>query len=382
MTMRSDNSKIKIVEVIADSNLGGGSRHVLGLLKNINKDQFDVLLIAPRGWLTTRATKIKDVRLNIIEFKSKFDFRSLIKLKKNIAEFRARDNPFGPIIIHAHGPRAGYFCRLATRVGEKFVYTEHLWNEDFRLKNRLNGFFQLQGLRSICKKANLIIAVSNSVKKFLLAKIVSDKNKVLVVPNAVDISADEPKIIRPPAADRGGELLIGTVGTLNRQKGQIYLIRAMHRVIKSLPKTKLEIIGAGPDEERLRKEIDRLGLEAKIQLLGEQKEVKKMMKDWDLFVLPSLSETFGLVILEAFETGIPVLATSVGGVPEIVKNGETGVLVPPADPERMAKAICWLLAEKKERAKLARAADESLKQHYDWSKIITDIENIYLALAK
>jgi len=378
--MRS--SKIKLVQVIADSALGGGPRHVFGLLKNIDREKFDTLLVAPRGWLITRAARIPGVGVRTVEFKSKFDLGSLSKLKKNVAEFRAGDNPFGPIIIHAHGPRAGYFCRLAVRAGERFVYTEHLWNADFHLKNRLNSFFQLRGLKSVCKKANLIIAVSNSVKKFLLAKIVSDKNKVVVIPNAVEISDDEPKIIRRPGRDRGGELLIGSVGALNRQKGQIYLIRAMHRVIKSLPKTSLEIIGDGPDKEILKKEIDRLGLEAKIQLLGEQKEVKKIMKDWDLFVLPSLSETFGLVILEAFEVGIPVVATSVGGLPEIVKNGQTGVLVSPADPERLAKAICWLLAERRERAKLARAAYESLKKHFDWSKIIIELEEKYQKLAQ
>lgn len=378
--MRSN--KIKLIQVIADSNLGGGSRHVLGILQNIDKEKFDVLLIAPRGWLTTRATKIKDLRVKIIEFRSKFDLASLAKLKKNIAEFRAEDNPFGPIVIHAHGPRAGYFCRYSVRFGEKFIYTEHLWNSDFQLKNRLNSFFQLAGLKSIYRKADLIVAVSNSVKKFLLGKIIGDKDKIVVIPNAIEISDDEPKIIRRPGRDRGGELLIGTVGALNQQKGQIYLIRAMHLVNKSLPKTSLEIIGDGPDREKLKKEIDRLGLEAKIQLLGEQKEIKKFIKDWDLFVLPSLSETFGLVILEAQEIGIPVLATSVGGVPEIIKNGETGVLVPPADPERLARAICALLAEKKERTHLARNAYQSLKRNYDWSKIIVELEKKYLALAK
>ncbi len=376
------SKKIKIIEVISDSTIGGGSRHVLGLLQNINKDRFDVLLVAPRGWLTTRATKIKDVKVKIVEFKSKFDFRSLIKLKKNIAEFRSGDNPFGPIVIHAHGPRAGYFCRLAMRSGEKFVYTEHLWNSDFQLKNRLNGFVQVGGLKSVCRKADLVIAVSNSVKKFLIAKIVENSDKVKVIPNAIEISDDEPRIIRRPGRDNSGELIVGTIGALNRTKGQIYLIRAFSRVVKSLPKAKLEVIGDGPDREKLKKEIDRFDLESKIQLLGSQKEVKKIIRDWDLFVLPSLSETFGLVILEAFETGIPVLATSVGGVPEIVKNGETGVLVPSADPERMAKAICALLAEKGERAKLARAAYQILKERFDWSKIIIELEKEYQKLAQ
>jgi len=379
--MRDTEKKIKVIEVIADSALGGGPRHVLGILKHLGKEKFDVFLIAPRGWLATRAAKIKNVGVRIVEFKNKFDLGSLIKLKKNIAEFRTHSNPFGPIVIHAHGPRAGYFCRMAVRPKELFIYTEHLWNSDFHLKNPLNSILQLRGLRSICNKADLIIAVSNSVKKFLTAKIVSDKDKVVVIPNAVEISDVEPKIIRRPGRDKAG-LLIGTIGALLRQKGQIYLVRAMQRIVQSLPKTKLEIIGTGPDKELLQKEINRLGLEAKIQLLGEQKNVKKFVKDWDLFVLPSLSETFGLVVLEAMETGIPVVATSVGGLPEIIKNGQTGVLVPPADPEHLSKAILWLLAQKCDRERLAKSAYLALKKNFDWSKIIIELEEKYQKLAQ
>ena len=376
-----DNQRIKIVEVISDSQIGGGPRHVLGILKHIDKEKFDVILIAPRGWLTTQAAKIKNVGVRMAEFRSKFDFKALAKLKKDIAQFRASENPFESIIIHAHGPRAGYFCRLAVRPGERFVYTEHLWNEDFQLKNRLNSLLQLWGLKSIYRKANLVIAVSNSVKKFLNKKIIGDKDKVVVIPNAVEISADEPKIIHGPSHDKAG-LLIGTIGALNRQKGQIYLIRAMQLIVQSLPKSKLEIIGEGPDKEVLEAEIKRLGLEAKIQLLGRREKVEKIINDWDLFILPSLSETFGLSLLEAMEAGIPLVATSVGGVPEIVKNGQTGVLVPPADSEQLAKAILWLLAEKKEREKLAKAAFSALKKRYDWSRIINIIEGEYQKLAR
>lgn len=373
-------NKIKLIQVIADSAMGGGPRHVLGILKHLDKERFDLILIAPRGWLATAAAKIKNVGIRIVEFKSKFDLSSAIKLKKNIAEFRASDNPFGPIIIHAHGPRAGYFCRMAIRTGERFVYTEHLWNQDFHLQNPLNSFIQIAGLKSICKKADLVIAVSDSVRRFLLAKIAGIKEKLKVIPNAIEISGDKPKIHR--SQRETGEFLIGTVGALNCQKGQIYLIRAMRRIIQSLPRTKLEIIGSGPNKEFLQREINRLGLEAKIQLLGEQKNIKKFVKEWDLFVLPSLSETFGLSVLEAMELVIPVVATSVGGLPEIIKDGETGVLVPPADSEKLAKAILHLLTEKSEREKLSRAAFSALKKNFDWSKIIVELEKVYLALAK
>lgn len=368
--------KIKVVEVIADSSLTGGPRHVLGLISKIDKKKFDVLLVAPRGWLISEATKIAGVEIRIVDFKSKFDLRSLLKLRGDIAQFRARRNPFGPIIIHAHGPRAGYFCRIGRRSGEKFVYTEHIWSEEYQIRNYFNKLVQLSGIRSICRSADLIIAVSKSVKKFLISRKIAYENKIAVIPNAIEATGEK----FPERKSRQKELLVGTVGALVPRKGQKYLLRAFARVAESLPKARLEIVGEGSERQRLQREIKSLGLEAKVQLLGEQKKPKKFLDNWDLFVLPSISEVFGIVILEAFESGLPVIASNVGGVPEIIKNGENGVLVPPANVERLAKAISWLLAEKKDRLHLGRAGFESLKKNFDWSKIIVEIEGKYQKL--
>ena len=381
--MKDLKGKIKIVEVIADSALGGGPKHLFGLLKHLNKEKFEPILIAPRGWLTSEAVKIKGVGVRIVDFKSKFDFRLITKLKKNIAEFRTSSDPFGPIIIHAHGPRAGNFCRMSLRQGEKFIYTEHIWNDDYLLKNRLNGFLQKFWLKFVCNKADLIIAVSNSVKKFLVKKLKQDKEKVVFIPNAVEIEKNDRNSHFLRLKRRlVGEFIVGNIGSLVPQKGQIYLIRAFKRVSASFTKAKLEIVGDGPSRKILAEEIKRLDLESKIQLLGRQKEIKRLLVNWDLFVLPSLSETFGLSVLDAMEVGVPVIASSVGGLPEIIKNGKSGVLVPPADPERLARAILWLLTEKKERDALSACASDSLKKTFDWSKIIVEIEEVYLSVIK
>lgn len=368
-------SKTKIIQVIADSSLGGGSKHVLGLLKNIDKDKFSVLLIAPRGWLTAEAVKIKDVKVKIVEFRSKWDLSSFSKLRKDIAEFRKSGDPFGPIIIHAHGPRAGSFCRLAIRQGEKFVYTEHIWSGDYHLKNPFNSILQKSGLRGIYRRSDLLIAVSKSVKTFI-EKFGISKDKIAIVPNAVEIGESNAE------KSHSDKLMVGTIGTLNKQKGQIYLIQAFKRVAESLPKARLEIIGDGPEREKLLRTIKELGLESRVQLLGKIDKPKRYLEKWDLFVLPSLSETFGLVILEAFQSHVPVVATCVGGIPELIIDDKTGYLVPPANSEKLAKAISYLLAEKKKRESLADEAYKTLKAKYDWSKIIVDIEKNYLDLVK
>ncbi|MCX6812343.1 MAG: glycosyltransferase family 4 protein [Candidatus Berkelbacteria bacterium] len=365
--------KIKLIQVIADSAVGGGPKHLLGILKHIEKSKFDILLIAPRGWLTREATKIAGVKVQVIDFKSKFDLASLTKLKKNIAEFRSSFDPFGPIFIHAHGPRAGWFCRFAVRSGERFFYTEHLWNEDFELANFANDFFQKRGLKLICRRADKVIAVSKSVEKFLAGGI-CDSKKIVVIPNGVEIVEGKKN-----ADENQKEIIIGTIGALNKQKGQIYLVRVMPRILQSFPRARLEIIGEGPERKNLAAEIDRLGLESKIQLLGRQNQPEKFLKTWKVFVLPSLSETFGITILESFQAEVPVVASNVGGVGEIIKNNENGILVSPADSDRLAKAIMLILTEKKLRDLVIKSALVSLKTNYDWNKIITDLEKIYLS---
>jgi len=373
-SMDSKN-KTKIVQVIADSALGGGPRHVLGLINNLDKEIFDVLLIAPRGWLTTRAQKISGVNVRIVEFKNKFDLDSFIKLRKCLAEFRSSGDPFAPMIIHSHGPRAASFCRYALQPKDRFVYTEHLWNSDYHLRNPLNSLMQKNSIRSICRRADRVIAVSASVGHFLVNVLGIDRKKISIISNAIEIEGDNLRKNNPG-------LLVGTVGSLVKAKGQIYLIKAFERVLQSLPKARLEIVGDGPEKDRLLKEIKDLGLESQIQLVGKVEKPKKLIKTWDIFALPSLSETFGLVILEAFECHVPVVGSNIGGIPELIKNGETGMLVPPADPEKLAKAICYLLVEKRERQKIADHAFELLKDKYEWSKIIKEIEKEYLRLVK
>ena len=371
----TSKNKIKLVLVIADSNLGGGPKHVLGLLTHIDKEKFDVLLIAPRGWLTSRANAISGVNVKLVEFKNKLDLTSFIKLRKDIAEFQAKGDPFGPIIIHAHGPRAASFCKYVIRSKERFVYTEHIWNKDYHLKSPINSMLQKAGLKSVCKRADKVIAVSNSVKKFLVEALKLSEKDVVVVPNAIEIEDSQAR-----GRKNDGSLVIGTIGSLNKQKGHVYLIQAFSRVAKSLPKVRMEIVGDGPEHDKLLSEIKMLGLESKVQLLGKVDKPKKMLRNWDLFVLPSLSETFGLVVLEAFESKIPVVATKVGGVPELISNNETGLLVPSANPEKLSKAILYLLVEKKERVRLAENAYKILKEKYDWSKIIVELEKEYLKL--
>jgi sugar transferase (PEP-CTERM/EpsH1 system associated) len=192
------------------------------------------------------------------------------------------------------------------------------------------------------------IAVSMDLAKWLVATVGVAAEHVAQIYNGVDIDRFHPRT--EPRASLGpedfappGTFVIGTVGRMAEVKDQLTLVRAFLRLVESDPNlgkvVRLAVIGGGP----LREEAQRLLSLAKSEHLawlpGERSDIPGLMRQFDLFVLPSLREGISNTILEAMASGLPVVATRVGGNPELVEEGETGMLVPPADPDAMAEVI-------------------------------------------
>ncbi len=377
--MKKDN-KIKLVQIIADSDLSGGPKHVLGILENIDQDKFDLFLISPKGHLAEQARKIKGVRVTTVEMGSKYDIGAIYDIKSMLEKIRTSKNPFGPMIIHTHGPRAGLLGRKALSKGVLSVYTEHRWDADYHLENRLNESLQKRALKSLNFKTNLVIAVSSSVKNYLVEKRLVPKNRVKIIPNGINL--DQPKVkSKKLKAKEGNHFVIGSVGNLNKQKGYEYLLSAMPKVLKVYPHLMLEIIGDGEEKAELRSQIRELKIEHHVTLLGRKENPENYSKKWNLFVSSSIAETFGIVFLEAYKVGLPVVATSVGGVPDVVENNKTGLLVPARDSEALSKAILEVLNRPALAAKLKRGGQAKLKE-FDWKKVVKLLEQEYLNLTK
>jgi glycosyltransferase involved in cell wall biosynthesis len=143
----------------------------------------------------------------------------------------------------------------------------------------------------------------------------------------------------------------------------------------------LEIIGEGEERDNIEREIKELGLERHITLLGKRADVEKVISKWSVFVLPSIAETFGITILEAYAAGVPVIASNVSGISDLVTNKKTGILVEPEDPNAIASNIIKLLDHPAEAAKLARGGREKVKD-YEWRKVIKELEKNYLKLVE
>lgn len=379
--MSENKGKIKLVQVIADSDLSGGPKHVLGLLNNLDKDLFDCFLICPAGQLSVEARKIPGVEVINVVMKSKFDLISMFEIHGEIEKIRASNNPFGPIIIHLHGTRAGLLGGFGIKKNMPIVYTEHIYDAEYHLKNPVNEFLQKTVLKMLLRRSSSIIAVSGSVGDFLVKSGMAAKGKVQIIPNGIEIVGSGEQGAGRKIKEGNKAPIIGTIGNLNVQKGQKYLVEAMTEIHKRYPLATLEIIGEGPLREDLESLAEDLKIENRVTLLGAKKDVFAHLKHWDVFVLPSIAETFGIVILEAMQAGVPVVASKVGGILDIIEHKSEGILVPPRDPAKIAEAIKEILDHPSLAAKLKKAGKARVKD-FDWKKVIKEIEELYFTIVE
>jgi len=367
--------RIKLIQVIADSALGGGPKHVLGILKHINQKKFEPFLICPPGYLQNEAKKIDGIQVFSFDPKSKFDLVSVYYLHRTFERIRSLSDPFAPIIVHTHGPRAGLMARMVVPFGAKKVHTEHRFDDDFHLKNPINEYLQKKVLAQQNKKSDLIIAVSSSVRKYLINSNAVPKSKIVVIPNAIEFENESRSTDKKIKVSNKAPI-IGTIGNLNVQKGQTYLIEALSILRKKYPLITLEIVGEGPERNDLTEQIKITKLEHHVSLLGQKKDIEKYLHHWDVFVLSSIAETFGIVILEAMEAGVPVVASNVGGIPDIITNKKNGLLVPVRSPKAIALAVEQMIDHPTFAAKLKREARERLTD-FDWTVVIKKLEEEY-----
>jgi glycosyltransferase involved in cell wall biosynthesis len=149
------------------------------------------------------------------------------------------------------------------------------------------------------------------------------------------------------------------------------LIRAFAQVQRSLPRARLVVIGDGPEHARLRRLVQKLGLQGGVQLLGalpDDAAVRAYYRRAAVFCLPSVQEGFGIVLLEAMAAGLPIVATTAAAVPEVVPHGQAGLLVPPSDPEALAEALIALLSAPGLRAEMGAFGAEYVAR-YDWARV-------------
>jgi glycosyltransferase involved in cell wall biosynthesis len=175
-------------------------------------------------------------------------------------------------------------------------------------------------------------------------------------------------------------LLIGTVAILRAKTGHAEILDAAPVVLARFPEAHFVFAGDGPQTDNLKARIAAEGLDGRVHLLGLRRDVTNVLESLDLFVLPTHQEALGTAFIEAAALGVPAIGTNIDGVPEIVQDGSTGLLVPPLDGKALGEAIISLLADPERRAAMSRTASEFVRRQFSREKMAAGMEALYQRL--
>ncbi len=284
-----------------------------------------------------------------------------------------------PDVVHAVMYQAIQLCRLAK---SKVPFAFKLVSSP-RVHYRTRSLWTLLIDRTLKNRDDLLIAECESSREFLVQRLGYAPSKVLTIRNGVDlagwpVSKVDRQKRRMELRLGAGDLLVGAVGRLDKQKGFSTLIEAMAR----LKQTDLRcvILGEGPERSHLEALIRKHELEKHVRLYGERPDIAGWLSAFDIACLPSLWEGLPNSLLEAMALGLPVIASAVDGVPEVVENGKTGALVPPASPAALAKALKELAENPERRAALGAAAHAAILEKFTLRRMMDEYHDAYTAV--
>lgn len=271
----------------------------------------------------------------------------------------------------------------ARLLGYRVVWQEHVSIKRWLTLNPYRIFYQL------FSRLVKIVAVSESVKQELL-DIKIPENNIWVIYSGLDLEQFTPHLsdtgddtntspLKYPK-DAGGAFVVGTIGRLVKEKGFEFLLQAVKIAQKFIPRLRLVIVGDGPERKNLEWLAHKLQFNQQVLFVGWQADPLKWLNNFDIFILPSVKrESFGLVLLEALALKKPVIASKLGGIPEIIQNKKTGLLVKPGNTEQLAQAIIDLHNNPDQRTALGEVGYELVKEKFTLEKMV---EKYYQVLSR
>ncbi len=340
---------MKILYVITRAVPGGAQVHVLELLRRFRGRFEPILATGGEGFLTEAA---RDLGISVFVLPNLVRPINPIKDVQAVRELVKLIRTHKCDLVHAHSSKAGVLGRLAAQLaGVPSIYTDHGW----AFAARLSWYLKLLSIPSEwlaahwCRK---IITNSKYDLGLALRYRIASPSKLVQVYYGIP---DTPHRANPGKTD---EVCIGMVARFNPQKNQNLLLHALSEV--KLP-FKLILVGDGPNLSQAQETARKLGLAERVEFLGSRQDVDKILSQVHISVLSTHWESFGLVSVEAMRSGLPVVSSDVGGVREVVVEGETGFLVPLDDVKAMRERLTQLIADAELRVRMGQAG----RQHYE-----------------
>lgn len=350
-------SKIKILHVVRPA-AGGMKNHLLNLVRYTDNTRFEVAVACPPNsptWNEFSEMGVKLVPIPLMgELSPAKDYAAVRSLVKYLLQS-------GTTILHAHSSKGALVGRLAAFIARTpvVIFTSHnsiFYEEWPQWKKKLFAGVE----RLLARFTDRIITVSDALKQELIEKENLPSKQITTIYNGIEADKFNSKV-DTMAIRRSMNIpelgpVIGTIARLAPQKGISYFLKAAS-LLKDYQVNFL-VVGDGPLRQTLEQEVVELGLQNRVIFAGQRENIAEILATLDIFVLPSVTEGLPLTILEAMAAGTPVVATRVGGIPEAISEGKTGLVVPSKDPEALAVALAGLIGE---RDKLVRMGSNGQK---------------------
>jgi glycosyltransferase involved in cell wall biosynthesis len=367
---RGNSGKTHVLHVIYSLEVGGAERDLVNKLKMFDPSRyaFSICCLVRRGEFAEKAEKL-GAKIFCLEMKRRLDPGALFRLRRLIRASRCD-------LLHLHLFSAGLLGRLAALgLGIPVIYTVQ------SARPRMPAW-RIWCERILARRAARIIGSSEAVVR-VLGKFGVDARRLTAIYNAVDFEELALGSAGPPLRDELGigkdTFVIGTVARLRPVKGVRHLIKAAARIRDRLADLRILIAGDGPEKSSLAALCASLGLEEKVIFLGTRRDAGRVIEAMDLFVLSSDSEAFGIAVAEAMGCRKPVIASRVGGIPEIITDGDTGYLFSPGDVGELAEKIMSVYTGREDAQAVALRGEKAVKARFSAAVLAEQTEAVYQA---
>jgi len=367
-----------ILHLIDTAGMYGAENVILTLLHELQSNNINVILGCIRedeNNIPELAKKAKELNISVVYFTMRRGFNPIgiyrihsFILKHNIS------------LVHSHGYKPNIYLSAILFKNYKTITTIHGWAK--RTAGIKTVFYEYLDLLSL-KRLNHVVAVSKTLFYEIINKGIN-KSNVTVIYNGIDYKKNiihlEKNYLRLKYNYAEDDFIIGAIGRLTKIKNHLCLIESLPAILKEINECKIIIAGDGPLKKELISKINSYHLSKNVYLVGYTDKIHEILSLIDLFVMPSLSEGLPIALLEAMASGLPVIATKVGGIPEVIDKDDCGILIPPNDAKQISDNVIKLFQDEEKRTRIGLVAKSIVQTKFSSKNMAHQYIDLYKKL--
>jgi len=365
---------VVLAELAGSASYGGGERYLELLFGRLDRTRYRAMLICPEPGPFVGRMKERGVETHLVHLAPLFNPLALWRLTRLLRQKRVT-------ILQTHGARANFYGRIAGRLAgvPVIISTVHNSLKDYEVRSLRRWLYAFL-LRLTLPLVHRIVCVSEANRRDLIEECPAASAKAYTVYNGVDPSAFPSQLDRQTVRQKFGITqgpVLVTIARLTEQKGHRYLMQALPRLLQTWPQLCCMFVGEGELRDALHHMAIDLGVEQACRFMGVREDIADILAAVDVVVLPSSSEGFPFVLLEALAMGCPVVASRVNGIPELIENQKTGLLVSPRDPHALMVAIREVLSNPTAAAKMGAEGRAVVRERFTVDRMVANTTAIF-----